>query len=99
MSLSDKDIGTIAVLLQRLDTELLPSMLELRKKVDSGERLSDWDIYYLKQALARAKDASLQPLIERHPEYRSLVGGLFSLYGQVVDRALENECRAAQAGR
>jgi hypothetical protein len=99
MSPPDKDTGIISALLQRLDTELLPSILELRKKVDSGERLSDGDIYYLHHALADARDARLQPLLERHPEYRSLVGSLFSLYRQVIDRALENECRSAQAGR
>jgi len=99
VSSPDKDLGIIAVLLQRLNSERLPFMLELRKKVDSGERLSDGDIHYLHQALTDARDANLQPLIERHPEYRSLVGSLFSLYRQVVDRALANESRVVEAGR
>ena len=99
MSPPNRDLGIISALLQRLDNELLPSMLELRKKVESGERLSDGDIYYLRRALADARDASLQPLLERHPEYLSLVGNLFSLYRQVVDRALQNETHAAQAVR
>jgi hypothetical protein len=91
MSSPDKDIGVIAVLLHRLETDRLPTMLSLKKKVDAGERLSDGDIEYLNRAIADAKAAGLQPLLERHPEYRDLVTALFSMYGQIIDRALENE--------
>jgi hypothetical protein len=99
MNPPNRDIGIVAALVRRLDTEVLPSMLKLRKKVESGKRLSDGDIYFLRHALANAKDANLEPLLGRHPEYRSLVGGLFSLYRQVVDRALVNESHPRQAGR
>jgi hypothetical protein len=98
MNAPSRDIGIIAALMRRLNTEVLPSMFKLRKKVESGERLSEGDIYVLRHALANAKDANLEPLLGRHPEYRSLVGSLFSLYRQVVDRALENELHAGQAG-
>jgi hypothetical protein len=97
MSAPNTDTGIIAALLQRFDTDRLPFILRLKKKVDAGERLSDGEIEYLKRVLADAKDMRLEPMLERHPEYRSLVGTVFHFYSQVVDRALENESRRAQA--
>jgi hypothetical protein len=93
MNSPHKDIGVIAVLLQRLETERLPVILRLRKKLDAGERLSDGDIEYLNRAFADARNAKLEPLLERHPEYRSVVTALFSAYRHVVERALEIEER------
>jgi hypothetical protein len=74
-------------------------VLRLRKKVDSGARLSDVDIHYFQRALSEAAEARLQPLLERHPAYAELVARLFAFYRQIADRALENEKRWSEAGR
>ena len=83
---STKDAGTIQVLLQRLNETRLPKALDLKKKVDSGEK---YDIKFLETVLADATQA--QGLVTKHPEFKTLVGKLFGLYSEITTRALENE--------
>jgi hypothetical protein len=84
-----EDAGTIQVLLTRLNTERLPRALDLKSKVDRGERLDEQDLQFLQTVLEDANGA--QHLAAKHPEFQSLVGRLISLYGEITDRALENE--------
>jgi len=86
---SSTDAGTIQVLLQRLNTQRLPLALDLKKKVERGERLADADLQFLKDVLADARSA--QVLIARNPDFHSLVGQLLALYGEITKKGLENE--------
>jgi hypothetical protein len=84
-----KEAGTIQVLLQRLNDIRLPNALDLKKKVDRGEKLDSNDIAFLETVLADA--ASARGLIAKHPEFQSLVGKLMSLYSEITTKGLENE--------
>jgi hypothetical protein len=83
------DLGVISVMLKRLNNERLPRVLAIKQKVDNGNRLEDWDIAYLEQSFADARQAA--PLLERNPEYHDLAARLIHLYKEISDRALENE--------
>ena len=84
-----KDAGTIQVLLQQLNDIRLPMALDLKKKVDRGEKLDSYDIDFLETVLADATGA--QGMITRHPELQPLVGKLMSLYSEITTKGLENE--------
>jgi hypothetical protein len=89
MSDSTRELGTIQALLERLTTQRLPYALELRDKVDRGERLSDYDTEFLKNVLEEAN--AIPQLATKHPEYQNLVSQLVGLYRHITSKGLENE--------
>ena len=84
-----KEAGTIQVMLQRLNEFRLPKALDLKKKVDRGEKLDNYDIEFLEAVLTDASNA--QTLISKHPELQPLVGKLMGLYSEITTKGLENE--------
>ena len=84
-----KEAGTIQVMLQRLNEFRLPKALDLKKKVDRGEKLDSYDLEFLESVLTDASTA--QTLISKHPEIQPLVGKLMSLYSEITTKGLENE--------
>ena len=86
---TSREAGTIQVMLQRLTEYRLPNALDLKKKVERGEKLDSYDLEFLETVLADATSA--QGLIAKHPEFKSLVGKLMSLYSEITTKALENE--------
>ncbi|MEA3273981.1 MAG: hypothetical protein U9Q81_01495 [Pseudomonadota bacterium] len=92
MNEPSQDVGLITVLLQRLETQRLPRALDIKEKVDRGEPLADFDIEFLEAVLADA--SKVKPLVDRHPEFESLVARVIHLYKEITDKALENEQRS-----
>lgn len=90
-SMSDhaEDVGTIQTLLERLVKFRLPRALAIKQRVHDGERLSDPDIAFLKEALRDAQDS--QKFVARNPEFHALGTHLVQLYDDIVSKALENE--------
>ena len=89
MKSATEDQGTIQVLLDRLNHFRLPRALDLKKRVDAGEKLGEHDIAFLRRVLEDSNQA--QSLASRHPEFKPLVDKLAGLYSHITSRALENE--------
>ena len=89
MSESTKDTAVISVLLQRLESQRLPRALSLKEKVAGGKPLNEFDIEFLEEAIADAKN--VKPLVDRHPEYQALAVQVIHLYKEIMDLAMENE--------
>ncbi|WP_370978484.1 hypothetical protein [Agaribacterium sp. ZY112] len=77
-----------AILKRFVDTRL-PRLQAIKESVDNGERLSDYDLTFMKEVL---DDASLiHAKIEAHPEYQELATKAIELYHHITEAALKNE--------
>jgi hypothetical protein len=86
---SSNDAGTIQVLLERLNNWRLPRVLAIKKRVDDGGLIGDFELQILKDALEDAR--GVEQLVGRHPEYQELAGRMVGLYDEITKKALENE--------
>ena len=83
------DIGLIEVILERLEKQRLPRLLDIQKKVDEGTSLDDLDLDFLESSM---KDANrIIPIIDRHPEYQTLAAEVMTLYKDITEKALQIE--------
>ena len=63
MTDKQNDAGVLSVLIQRLESQRLPRLLNIKSSVDNGERLSEHDLRFLQEVLADAKDVA--PMIAK----------------------------------
>jgi predicted RNase H-like nuclease len=89
MTDTSKDAGVIQVLVERFEKHRLPRILELKEKVDNGERLNDIDIAYLEEIIEDAQQH--KALVDQHPEWHQISAQVASLYQEITRKALENE--------
>jgi len=87
------DTATLQALLDRLVKFRLPRAMALKQRVDAGERMSDADIAFMKESLEDAQDG--QHFVARNPEFHALGAQLVQLYEEIVEKATENEKKAA----
>jgi hypothetical protein len=88
-----KDLGTIAVLAKRMVDERLPKALELKERVDRGEKLNGLDLNFLEQVV---KDATqIMPVMKGDARVMQVAARMLELYKDITNKALENE----QAGK
>ncbi len=94
MDQNEKDKGMIMVLLERFNKQRLPRALALKKKVDSGELLDDYDHKYIKELQKDAGEVML--IIERNPDYKDLAANIINLYKQIIEKDIENQKQAGK---
>lgn len=82
-------LGTIIVLLERLNKDRLPRAMAIKERVDRGEKLSDRDRKFLKEASNNIR--TVTPMVAKNPEYQPLLDKVTSLISDISRKALENE--------
>jgi len=82
-------LGTIIVLLERLNKDRLPRAMAIKERVDRGEKLSDRDRMFLKEASNNIR--TVTPMVAKNPEYQPLLDKVTSLISDIGRKALENE--------
>jgi hypothetical protein len=92
MDQKEKDKGLIMVLLERFNKQRLPRALALKKKVNSGELLDDYDQKYIKELQKDSSEVML--IIERNPEYKDLAANIINLYKEIIEKDTENRTKA-----
>jgi hypothetical protein len=85
----DADTGTIVALLERMRTQRLPRALDIKSKVDAGEKLDDYDLAFLEEVAADTE--YMKQLWDRHPEFQEIGGRMIHLYHEISEKALANE--------
>ena len=91
MDKSNKELGLVTVLAERLEKQRLPRALEMKAMVDRGELLGDSDLLFLEEVFRDA--AQIKPYLDTHPEWQDLAARMTHLYKEITDKALENEKR------
>ncbi len=89
MTDDNKDLGIAITLLDKFNEDTLPKALEIKQRLDRGEKLDHWDIEFLEQWFKRAEE--IKPLVDRHPEYQEIYASAVHLYKQITDMAVVNE--------
>lgn len=87
----DRHTGTILAVLKRFEEQRLPRALEIKARVDAGERLTEADMEFLRLVSKDSRD--IKALADREPRWQDLYMRAVQLYKDILDRALENERR------
>ncbi|WP_058557620.1 hypothetical protein [Thiohalocapsa sp. ML1] len=85
------EAGVVQAILEQLEQHTLPRTVDIRARVDAGERLADSDTQFLEEVLQGLRRDG--PYVQHHPEWEPLYSRIIDLYDQITRRALENEQR------
>lgn len=89
MAQASQEQGVIAVLAKRMVEERLPKALELKARVDRGEKLNNVDLNFLEQVV---KDATqVMPAMKNDQRVMQVAARMLELYKEITAKALENE--------
>lgn len=85
-----KDKMVIATLLERLQKQRLPRLLDIRDKVDQGDKLDDYEMEFLEEVFTDARENE-HYLEAADNDLKELFMKVLSLYKEITQKAMENE--------
>lgn len=89
MSEVAKDEGVVQVLLERFEKFRLPRAIDIKARIDAGEKLTDNDIAFLERVMSDAEE--IKRYVDKVPDMQPLYVRAVSLYQDITKKALENE--------
>lgn len=84
-----KEEGVAYALLERFEKIRMPRALDIKERVDRGDKLSDADVAFLQRVMSDSEE--IKRYVEKVPEVQALYGRAVNLYHEIMQKALENE--------
>ena len=66
-----------------------PGALDIKERVDRGEKLNDADVAFLQRVMSDSEE--IKRYVDKVPEVQALYGRAVTLYHEITQKALENE--------
>lgn len=85
----DRKLGKRIVVLQRVARLKIPRLQAMKRKVDRGELLNQFDMIFLQNLINDCREWQISEVDDKR--LQGLIQQLFALYSDVVVRAVENE--------
>lgn len=83
-----KEEQIITVFLHRFNRFFMPTLLQLKRKVDNGDELTSYEISFFEQVLTATRD--ILPKIITNQKYRGIFVGAIHYYSSITKQALIN---------
>ncbi len=97
MDTSLKQEGILEVVMTRFEKQRLPRILGIKKLVERGEALSDFDFKFLEEVFLDAQQ--YKHFVDTHPDFQKLYARVANLYNEIASEALENEKKIQTPGQ
>jgi len=91
MNNSDKDKGVIEVILERMGKHRLPRLIQIRDNLNTGQKLSDYDIEFLEEVFCDTQDNHHLAKDSEDEDLQTMFIKVVDLYKEIIEKAAENE--------